>query len=216
MPLSGRTTVLVWRPVAECWRGGEGGTAGAVLAAVAAALAGPGYRAVIPSPEPDEVEGLARAGDVLNEAVRQRYARGGGAGAVAAAAAGVERAARAVGAGVVSRPGERVLCVGRCDRLVHVRVDPRLHAVWREAAAVHGMSLGAWVRDAVAASVGEHQARRPAVETRHGRTVAGRVAGLLAQAAAVAADAGESAAVGAAEDAAAAAVERMSRWGSRR
>ncbi|MCH9728191.1 MAG: hypothetical protein K0U84_00640 [Actinomycetia bacterium] len=216
LPLSGRTTVLLWRPVAERWRAGEGGTAGAVLAAALAALDAPGYRCAIPAPAAGEVDALAAAGAALNVAVRQRYVRGQGAGAIGAAAAGVAAAARLVGDGQPEGASRAVLCVGERDRLVFLRFDPRLHAAIAEAAAVNGMGLGAWVRDAVAGSLAEHQARRPAVETRDGRTVAGRIAGLLVQAGDVAADRAETEAVEAAEDVLAATVARLSRWGSRR
>ena len=91
-----------------------------------------------------------------------------------------------------------------------------LGAAMLAAAAANGMGLGAWLRDAVAASVGEHQARRPDEATRTARGVCGRVTGLLVQAGAVAAGARESAAVGAAEDAVAGVAAALAVWGSRR
>ncbi len=187
-----------------------------MLAAGLAALDGPGYRCAIPAPAGAEVYALAAAGTALNEAVRQRYVRGQEAGDIGASAAAVATAARGLGAGQPVGGGRAVLCVGPRDRLVFLRLDPRLHAVMLDAAAVNGMSLGAWLRDGVAAVVGEHRARRPAAETRDGRTVAGRIAGLLVQAVEVAVGRAEVEAVAAAEDALAAAVERLSGWGSRR
>lgn len=216
LPLTGRTTALLWGPAAAHWRGVEGGTAGAVLAGVLAALDSPGYRWPIPAPTAAEVEALTRAGSALNDAVRQRYARGANAGAVAAASAAVTAAAGALGAGQPPGAATVALCVGKCDRLVHLRLDPRLHDAMRTAAAVNGMRLGAWVRDGVAASLNEHQARRPAAETRTARGVCGRIAGLLVQAAEVEAGGSELAAIGEAEDMLAMAVARLSRWGSRR
>ncbi|WP_260973503.1 hypothetical protein [Mycolicibacterium llatzerense] len=216
LPLTGRTTALLWGPAAAHWRGTEGGTAGAVLAAALAALESPGYRWPIPAPEAAEVGELVRAGSALNDAVRQRYVRGANAGAVAAASAAVTSAARALGAAQPQGAATVALCVGKRDRLVHLRLDPRLHAAMRAAAAANGMGFGAWVRDAVAAAVHEHQPRRPAEETRTARAVCGRIAGLLVQAADVAASGSEVAAIGAAEDAVAAASARLSRWGSRR
>ncbi len=215
-PLAGRTTALLWRPAADHWRGADGGTAGAVLAAVLGALDAPGYRCAIPAPAAAEVEALAAAGTALNEAVRWRYVRGQEAGNIGAVAAGVADAARRLGAGQPGGAARAALCVGKRDRLVFLRLDPRLHAAARDAAAVNGMSLGGWVRDSVAAAVDEHQARRPVAETRDGRTVAGRIAGLLVQAADVAIDRAEVEAVEAADDALAAAAARLSRWGSRR
>ena len=215
-PLTARTTALVWRPVAAHWRAGEGGTAGAVLAAALAALDAPGYRLPIPSPTRAEVDALARAGLALNEAVRQRYMRGQGAGSIAAAAGKVAAAAERLGSAQPRGAREPVLCVGKRDRLVFLRLDPRLHAAMWDAARINGMGFGAWVRDGVAAAVDEHQARRPTEETRETRTVAGRIAGLLVQAGDVAADRTEDAAVAAAEDALSDAVGRLSRWGSRR
>ena len=215
-PVTGRTTALLWRPAADHWRAGDGGTAGAVLAAVLGALDAPGYRCAIPAPAAAEVEELAAAGTALNEAVRWRYVRGQEAGSISAAAADVATAARGLGSGQLRGAARAVLCVGKRDRLVFLRLDPRLHAAMRDAAAVNQMSLGGWVRDAVAAAVGEHQARRPAEATRDGRTVAGRIAGLLVQAGDVAADRAEIEAVEAAEDALAAAGDRLGRWGSRR
>ena len=215
-PLAGRTTALLWRPVADHWRAGEGGTAGAVLAAVLGALDSPGYRCAIPAPAAAEVEALTAAGAALNKAVRWRYVRGAEAGSIDAAASAVAAAARRLGAGQPASAARAVLCVGKRDRLVFLRLDPRLHVAAREAAAVNGMSLGGWVRDSVAAEVGEHQARRPAEETHAARAAAGRIAGLLVQAADVAVDRGEVEAVAAADDALAAAVARLSRWGSRR
>lgn len=215
-PLAATTTALVWRPVAAHWRGGEGGTAGAVLGAALAALDTPGFRQPTPSPSAAEVAALARAGSALNEAVRQRYMRGPAAGSIAAAASSVAAAARRLGEHQPPGAREPVLCVGKRDRLVKLRVDPRLHAAMRDAGRLNGMGLGAWVRDSVAAAVDEHQARRPTVETGEARTVAGRIAGLLVQAGDVAADRAEAAAVAAADDALAVAVARLSRWGSRR
>lgn len=214
--MTAATTVLLWRPVAAHWRGGEGGTGGAVLGAVLRALDAPGYRWALPAPTVVQVDALARAGAALNESVRQRYVGGEGAGALVASAAAVAAAARALGAEQPTVAGGVVLCTGPRDRLVHLRLDPRLHTAMREAAMACGMGFGAWVRDGVAAVLGEHQARRPAEETCAGRRVAGRVAGLLVQAGAVAVDGGERAAVAAAEEALAAAAERMSGWGSRR
>lgn len=215
-PLTGRTTALLWRPVAAHWRGGDGGTAGAVLAATLAALDEPGFRWPIPSPSAAEVDALARAGSALNEAVRQRYMRGSGAGSITAAAGAVAAAARRLGERQPRGAKEPVLCVGKRDRLVYLRLDPRLHAAMRDAAGLNGMGLGAWVRDSVAAALNEHQARRPTEETSAARTVAGRIAGLLVQAGDVAADRAETEAVAAADDALAAAATRLSRWGSRR
>lgn len=215
-PLTGRTTALLWRPVADHWRGGDGGTAGAVLDATLAALDAPGFRWAIPSPSPAELDALTRAGTALNEAVRQRYIQGPEAGAITAAACGVAAAARRLGESQPRGAKEPVLCVGKRDRLVFLRLDPRLHGAMRDAARLNGMGLGAWVRDSVAAAVNEHQARRPTKETRDVRTIAGRIAGLLVQAGDVAADRAEATAVVAAEDALAAAAARLSRWGSRR
>ncbi len=215
-PLAGRTTALLWRPVAAHWRGGEGGTAGAVLAAALAALDAPGFRCPLPSPSQTEVDALARAGTVLNDAVRQRYVRGAEGGAIEAAAVRVAAAAQRLGRDQAVGAGRPVLCVGKRDRLVFLRLDPRLHGAMHDAARLHGMGFGAWVRDGVAASVGEHQARRPSAQTRDARTVAGRVTGLLVQAGDVAADRSESEAIAAADDALSAAAGRLSRWGSRR
>lgn len=215
-PLAGVTTALLWRPVAAHWRGGEGGTAGAVLAATLSALDAPGFRLATPSPSPADIAALTRAGTALNEAVRQRYIRGPGAGAITAAAGGVATAARRLGDRQPRGANEPVLCVGKRDRLVKLRLDPRLHKAMRDAAALNGMSLGAWVRDSVAAVVDEHQARRPTDETRDARAVAGRIAGLLVQAGDVAADRAEADAVAAADEALADAAARLSRWGSRR
>jgi hypothetical protein len=215
-PLTGRTTALVWGPVATHWRSGEGGTAGAVLAAVLRALDAPDFRGPIPTPSRVEVDALARSGTVLNEAVRQRYVRGEGAGPIEVAAARVAAAAQRLGDGQPVGVESPVLCVGKRDRLVFLRLDPRLHAAVRDAAKVNGMSLGAWVRDSVAAVVNEHQARRPTDETRDARAVAGRIAGLLVQAGDVAADRAEADAVAAADEALADAAARLSRWGSRR
>ena len=212
--LSGRTTVLLWRPVADHWRGGGGGTAGAVLAAARVALDSPGYRGEIPRPGADALAALTGAGVVLNAAVRQRYARAD-AGAIAAAAEGVAAAAGAVVEGHPDPVPVR-WCVGPRDRLVHLRCDARLHAAMLAAAGANGMGLGAWLRDAAAASVGEHQARRPDEATRTARGVCGRVTGLLVQAATVAADAGETEAVAAAEEALAGAAMALAGWGSRR
>lgn len=207
--------MLLWRPVADHWRGADGGTAGAVLAAAHDALAGAGYRPGIPAPSDAEVAALTRAGNALNIAVRERYMRGGETGSVATAAAAVLGAAQALGRGwSAARPAQ--LCTGPRDRLVHLRCDPLVHAAMVAAAEANALTLGAWVRDACAAAVGEHQARRPAAGTRTARSLCGRITGLLVQAADVAADRGESAAVVAAEDAIAGAVERMASWGSRR
>lgn len=214
--LPGVTTAKLWRPVAAHWRGGEGGTAGAVLAATLIALDAPGFRAAIPSPSVAEVDALARAGSALNEAVRQRYVRGSGAGSITAAAGGVAAAARRLGERQPRGAKEPVLCVGKRDRLVKLRLDPRLYGTMRDAARLNGMAFGAWVRDSAAAVVDEHQARRPTEETRAARTVAGRIAGLLVQAGDVAADRSEIEAVAAADDALAVAAARLSRWGSRR
>lgn len=215
-PLTGRTTALLWRPLADHWRGGEGGTAGAVLAAALAALDAPGFRWPIPSPSPAEVAALTRAGSALNEAVRQRYMRGPAAGSITVAAGKVAAAAERLGRHQPRGAREPVLCVGKRDRLVFLRLDPRLHAAMRDAARLNGMGIGAWMRDSAAAVVDEHQARRPTEETGEARTVAGRIAGLLVQAGDIAADRGEAAAVTAADDALAVAVARLSRWGSRR
>ncbi len=215
-PLAGRTTALLWRPVADHWRAGEGGTAGAVLASVLDALDAPGYRCAIPAPAAAEVEALAAAGAALNEAVRWRYVRGQEAGSIGAAASAVAAAARRLGTDQPGGAQRAELCVGKRDRLVFLRLDPLLHAAVRDAAVVNGMSLGGWVRDSVAAGVGEHQARRPAEETRDGRTVSGRIAGLLVQAADVAVGRAEIESIAAADAALAAAVVRRSRWGSRR
>lgn len=217
LPLSGRTTVLLWGPAAAHWRGREGGTAGAVLDAAVRALGAPGYRWPIPAPERGAREALARAGTALNTAVRQRYVRGEAVGAIAGAAGEVAARAAAVCAGGPTAAGSpAVLCVGRLDRLVHVRMDPRMLAAMHDAAAANGMRLGVWVRDGVAAALGEHQARRAAEATREARTVVGRVAGLLVQAGTVAVDDAERQAVGAAEDALSVAAERLRWWGSAR
>lgn len=210
-----QTTVLVWSSAADHWRRQEGGTSGAVLAAAASALDAPGYRLPSPAPRSVDVAALTQAGTLLNEAVRQRYIEGERAGAIGAAASAVAAAARSVGAGQ-SGASRAVLCCGPCNRLVKLRLDSRLREAMHAAAAANGMSFGAWVRDSVAATLGEHQARRPAPETRAARTVAGRVTGLLVQAAAVAADTAELEAVQLAEDELAAAAGRLAGWGSRR
>ncbi len=207
---------MLWRPVADHWRAGEGGTAARpVLAAMVRALNAPGYRCAIPAPGRGQVEKLAAAGTALNEAVRWRYVRGQDAGAIGGVAADVEAAARRLGAAQPGSAERAGLCQGKCDRLVCLRLDPRLHVAVREAAAVNGMTLGGWVRDSVAAEVDEHQARRPAEETRAARTVVARIGGLLVQAANVAVDRGEVEAIAAADDALTAATERLRRWGSR-
>ncbi|RFZ42931.1 hypothetical protein DAVIS_02023 [Mycobacterium marinum] len=207
---------MLWAPAAAHWRGQEGGTAGAVLDTAVRALGACRWRWPIPSPTRGEVEALSRAGATLNAAVRQRYVRGQVAGAITAAAAEVAVAAAGLGVGQLSGVGRPVLCVGKRDRLVHLRMDTRLHVAMGEAARLNGMGFGAWVRDGVAAALGEHQVRRPTVETRDGRTTAGRVAGLLVQAAAVAADGVEEDAVAAADEALAGAAARLSWWGSGR
>jgi len=84
------------------------------------------------------------------------------------------------------------------------------------AAACNDMSLGEWVRDGVAAAIGEHQARRAAPVTREARAIVGRIAGLLVQAGAVAASSAELEAIGSADDSLAATAERLNQWGSRR
>lgn len=208
--------MLLWAPAAAYWRGREGGTAGAVLDAALRALSAQGYRWPLPAPSGAQVAALAKAGSALNAAVRERYVRGVEAGPIAAAAADVAAAARKLGGDHVPPASAAALCSGNCDRLVHLRMDPRLHDAMQAAARTNGMALGAWVRDSVAAALGEHQARRPAVETRDGRVAAGRIAGLLVQAADVAADAAERAAVAAADAAVAEAAQRLSGWGSRR
>lgn len=206
--------MLLWRPVADHLRGGEDGTAGAVLAAARVALESPGYRREIPRPGTDALAALTGAGVALNSAVRQRYARAD-AGAIAEAAERVAAAAAAVAEGQ-PEAGPVRWCLGPRDRLVHLRCDRRLHAAMLAAAEANGMGLGAWLRDGVAGSVGEHQARRPDEATRTARGVCGRVTGLLVQAGAVAAGARESAAVAAAEDAVAGVAAALAGWGSRR
>lgn len=210
-----QTTALLWSAAADHLRRHEGGASSAVLAAATAALDVPGYRLPSPAPRAVDVAALTQAGTLLNEAVRQRYIEGERAGAIGAAAAAVGAAARGVGDGQ-SSASRAVLCCGPCNRLVKLRLDARLRAAMHAAAGANGMSFGAWVRDSVAATLGEHQARRPAAETRAARTVAGRVTGLLVQAAAVAADTAELAAVQLAEDELAAAAGRLAAWGSRR
>ena len=82
------------------------------------------------------------------------------------------------------------------------------------AAGLHQMSVGGWVRDAVAAAVNEHQARTPGAVTAAARTaLGGRLVGLLIQAEAVAATPGERAAVRLAEDAVSAAAARLTAGG---
>lgn len=214
-PAAVQTTALLWSAAADHLRRHEGGASSAVLAAATAALDVPGYRLRSPAPRSADVAALTQAGTLLNEAVRQRYIDGAQAGAIGAAAGAVAAAARGVGAGQ-SGASRAVLCCGPCNRLVKLRMDSRLREAMHAAAAANGMSFGAWVRDSVAATLGEHQARRPAAETRAARTVAGRVTGLLVQAAAVAADTAELAAVQLAEDELAAAAGRLAGWGSRR
>ena len=99
--------------------------------------------------------------------------------------------------------------------MVKVSLDRRLHAAMLDAAAANRMRFGGWVRDSLAASLGEHQARRPSAETRDARAGIGRAAGLVVQAADVAAD-DEAAAVAAADAALAAAAARLLNAGSRR
>lgn len=213
-----RTTVLLWRPVAAEWSGRAGGAGAAVLAAARAALCSPGHRAPLPAPDPAAVAAVDEAGRRLNAALRDRYARGEGAGDIAAAAMAVRAAAGALGGPMEGRPA--VLCVGRADRLVKLRCGAALREAMGEAAALWSMSLGGWVRDAVAAAAGEHSARTPSAVTVAGRqALGGRLVGLLVQAEIVAATAGEAAAVRLAGDAVAAAAERLrgggagsSRW----
>lgn len=213
---TGRTTALLWRPAAARLRGAAGGTGRAVVDAVVPALIAPGYRQPIPAPKRGDVETLVRAGNALNTAVKQRYVRGAQGGAIAAAAVDVAAAARRITAGTDGRTKATVFCVGKRDRLVWLSVDPTVHAAMAAAAAANDMSLGEWIRDGVAADVGEHQARRAASETHEARAAAGRIAGLLAQAGAVATGSAELQAIGSADDELAAAAEQLNKCGSRR
>lgn len=207
--------MLLWRPAAAHWRGAPGGTAGAVLAAGLAALDAPGYRYAIPAPAAVEVEALAVAGTALNEALRVRYMRGERAGAITAASSSVAACAARLGAGQQPGPAVAALCVGSRDRLVYLRLDPRLHAAMSDAAALNGMGLGAWLRDGIAAELGEHSARRAGPQTREARRVARRIAGLLAQAENVATDRAERNAVEAAKAAVEMGRVHMEGWGAR-
>ncbi len=175
------TTVRVWSGIPDHWRSAEGGTAGAVLAVARRALDAEGYRARLMTPDGGQVVALVAAGQALNDAVRVRYARGDDAGDVGSAAARVRSAAISLGAGMAP-PASVRLCVGRLSGVVKVRADAGLWAAVRSAAALNGMSVGAWIRDGIAAELGEDQARRPAASTVDARRQIARAAALIAQA----------------------------------
>lgn len=209
------TTVRVWAPAVAHLRGAPSGASGAAVEAAVRALGARGYRWPIPGPSRSEVDALAAAGTALNTAVRTRYVRGGSAGAIGPAALALAQAAEDLAVTVahpVSGPG---VCVGGLRSMVKVSLDRRLHAAMLDAAAANRMRFGGWVRDSLAAALGEHQARRPSTETRDARAGIGRAAGLVVQAGDVAAD-DEVAAVAAADAALAAAAARLLNAGSRR
>lgn len=209
------TTVRVWAPAAAHFRGAPSGASGAAVESAVRALGAPGYRWPIPGPNRVEVDALSAAGSALNTAVRTRYVRGGSAGAIGPAARALAQAAEDLAATVALAPRGPAVCVGGLRGLVKVRLDRRLHLAMLDAAASNRMRFGGWVRDSLAASLGEHQARRPSAETRDARAGIGRAAGLVVQAGDVAAG-DEVAAVAAADAALAAASARLLTWGSRR
>lgn len=209
------TTVRVWAPAAAHLRGAPSGASGAAVEAAVRALGAQGYRWPIPGPSRGEVDALAAAGTALNTAVRTRYVRGGSAGAIGAASAALAQAAEDLAAAVAHAPSGPGVCVGGLRSMVKVSLDRRLHAAMLDAAGTNRMRFGGWVRDSLAASLGDHQARRPSTETRDARAGIGRAAGLVVQASDVATG-DELEAVAAADAALAAAAARLLNAGSRR
>lgn len=202
------TTLLVWAPLAAHLRQcRDDGAAGAAVEVAVRALGAPDYRWPIPAADAAAVRALDTAGRSLNEALRVRYARGAEAGAVAAALGAVEVAAGGL-VPAVAAPAPLVLCRGPVSDLVKIRVDARLYGAMRTAAGAHGMSFGGWVRDGLAAMVGEHQARRPAAGV-DAWTAVGRATALVVQAAVAAVDRGERAAAAGAESALVGARDRL-------
>lgn len=209
------TTVRVWAPAAAHLRNAPSGASGAAVEAAVRALGAQGYRWPIPGPSRSEVDALTAAGTALNTAVRTRYVRGGSAGAIGPAAAALTQAAAALAASMAYATGGPGVCVGGLRSMVKVSLDRRLHAAMLDAAGANRMRFGGWVRDSLAASLGEHQARRPSTETRDARAGIGRAAGLVVQAGEVAVG-DEVAAIEAADAALAAAAARLLNAGSRR
>lgn len=202
------TTVRVWAGVSERWRSAPGGTSCAVLNAARMALESPAYRAPLPAPDDAATAALNAAGQGLNGALRLRHARGAEAGAIAAAATAVATAATAL----MRQPiavAPVCYCTGALDGMVKITMPAPFHMAMREAAALHRMPLSAWLRDAIAATLGEHQVRVPASASVDAWTALRRCVALIAQAEQTAATSDEEAAVVRAGDALAAASERM-------
>lgn len=202
------TTLRVWPPLASHLRRCRSdGASGAAVEAAVRALGAPDHRWPIPAADPAAVRRLDAAGRALNEALRARYARGDDAGPLAGALDVVQAAA----AGLVSQvraPRPLELCEGGLTAVVKFRADARLYGAMQTAAGAHGMSFGGWVRDGLAAMVGEHQARRPAAGV-DAWTAVGRATALVVQASVAAVDRGEHAAAAEAEAALVGARDRL-------
>ncbi|WP_264062360.1 hypothetical protein, partial [Mycolicibacterium hippocampi] len=165
-----------------------------MLSTAIAALEGPDGRAPIPVADDAAVAALNQAGRLLNAALRARYERGGGAGAIGLCAQRVAAAARELRAGL-PEPNVVEVCRGPLTGLVKLRAEARLMRLMRAAGRTHSMSFGAWVRDGVAAGFGEHQVRAPAPSTFAALVAVRRAVALVVQAEQITATAVEAAEV---------------------
>jgi hypothetical protein len=204
--------------------------AGVVRRAGVAALSAPRLRLGLVVPDSVSVDELRRAGYALNDQVAARWQdRAHGdlstvLGRVETAARGV-RAQRAhvdapkvrvrVPSGGWDTPMESTRRKGEPWRgtIVKVTLPADERAAFGEAARECGMSLGAWLRDGLAAWSGDDVRRVASAELYSARRVVRACTGLVAQAEALAYSEGDRSASGDAADALAGALDRLS-WGS--
>ncbi|MCS3789953.1 hypothetical protein HNP11_004151 [Tsukamurella ocularis] len=173
-----------------------------------------GGRLAMPAPPNETVEWFIDWGTYLNGQVHKLWIDPGADADFLAAVRGVGNAADALAA-VVPAVAPAQAREPR-SALVWMRADARVIELCKATAAERGLSLGAFLRDAVDATLGRHWDRPPADSTRDARRAAGRIAGLLVQADTLAQSDEEVAAVDAAGDQLAALQDSLAALGTGR
>ena len=179
-----RTNVAVWAPAYGRLRGERGGALGAARMVADRAVGEPGGRWPIPAPDAARVDELVELGRRLNAVVR--VAHNGpedvDISELVVLLDGIGGCARVCAQSFLAPGVKRTkLCVGAMSAKINVHTDAETMARWLGAAAGNEMRFSVWLRDGIAAYLGEVSPRRPAEQTRRAVQTLWRIGGLFTQ-----------------------------------
>ena len=143
-----------------------------------------GKRWWIPAPDAAHVDNLVELGRRLNAVARQ--AHNGSEDVETAELAGLldligEKARLCAESFPAPARKYRRLCVGPLTAKLNVHAPPEVMDAYKDAARVNGMRFSTWIRDGVAAHLGETSPRVPAESTKQAIAALWRIGGLLTQ-----------------------------------